>query len=130
MTNKNLFISSIISKPHKHFTKKNIILFIFLSTISVFSEMDTFSTPDYLPLKVKPASAEEFTIYSASPIFVDWDKDGKKDIIAGLLYRKADPDIGFVVFYKNTGTTSKPNFQNSATPLVTDQGKVISTGAS
>lgn len=45
------------------------------------------------------------------PVVYDWDGDGKKDLLVGNSYTDQNTrSHGYVTFYKNTGTDSRPLF--------------------
>lgn len=56
----------------------------------------------------------------SSPCVVDWDKDGKRDMLIGEF------DQGRIAFLKNVGTDAKPVFE-TRTYLKDEQGEEIST---
>jgi len=60
--------------------------------------------------KVKVGEEDIQAIMGANPFVVDWDNDGKKDLLLG--------DFNLVHLYRNVGTDSSPQFISRSTVLV------------
>lgn len=77
-------------------------LIVALLYVVAYVEVPKFS--DAVELKVNNASIK---IFAASPHVVDWNEDGKKDLIVGefnLYY----PDGGRIHYFENIGTDKLP----------------------
>ncbi|MGD8978732.1 MAG: hypothetical protein PVI51_03775 [candidate division WOR-3 bacterium] len=77
-----------------------LILFIAAS----FAETPIFETP--LPIQANGVNINVGYGGNASPFMIDWDGDGKQDLLLGQF------DQGRIRFYTNTGTNYNPTFGN------------------
>jgi hypothetical protein len=52
----------------------------------------------------------------AMPNFVDWDKDGRLDVICGIAWRfsTSDVTVGFIIYRRNEGTNVSPSFPDES----------------
>ncbi len=52
----------------------------------------------------------------AVPNVVDWDNDGRLDVICGLAWRfsTSDETVGFIIYRRNEGTNSPPSFPDES----------------
>ncbi|MCK5147985.1 VCBS repeat-containing protein [bacterium] len=64
------------------------------------------------------------TNYTASPCVVDWNNDGKQDLLVGYFYH------GSVYLYLNTGTVGNPVFEDGNYQLVQAGGAAVQVGYS
>lgn len=90
-------------------------LFIILLSLSL-AEPPVFEPP--LPIQANGVSINTGYGGNASPFLIDWDGDGKQDLLLGQF------DGGRIRFYQNTGTHYNPTF-NTFVYLQAD-GVVIS----
>ena len=65
--------------------------------------------------------------HTASPEIVDWNNDGKKDLILGTYITFPNPEEGKVMLYLNEGTDEAPVFKKGE--FMSAAGEVISVGA-
>lgn len=52
----------------------------------------------------------------AVPNVVDWDNDGRLDVVCGLAWRftTSDKTVGFIIYRRNEGTNSSPSFPHES----------------
>lgn len=81
--------------------KKTFVLFILLAIIAV-AETPVFEPP--LPIQAGGVNINVGYGGNASPFMIDWDGDGKQDLLLGQY------DQGRIRFYTNTGTHFNPTF--------------------
>ena len=88
--------------------KKDLIAGAYDGKIHIFINEGTNSTPDFQTESFANLGSSVLTVASvrSSPIFYDFDNDGKKDLIAG------NTD-GQLLFYNNTNTVENPVLSNS-----------------
>ena len=80
--------------------------------LPTFSNMTTlnfdakFAAPTFTaPMRIKANNADmKVDTYTSVPCVVDWDGDGKKDLLVGCFY------FGNIYLYLNSGTNSSPVF--------------------
>ena len=75
--------------------------FIFLILVS-FAETPVFEPP--IPIQASSANINVGYGGNASPFVIDWDGDGKQDLLLGQF------DGGRIRFYANMGTNYNPTF--------------------
>ncbi len=81
-------------------------ILIILFTGVMFAQTPVFDPPVYVQ-----ANGVNINVGyggNASPFVIDWDGDGKQDLLLGQF------DMGKVRFYSNTGTHYNPTFGNFA----------------
>lgn len=85
--------------------RKDLVVGAYDKGIHIFLNSGTDSAPDFQAESwaMENGTFLEVPDYRSSPDVVDWDGDGKKDLIAGNSY-------GLIYFYRNTGTDSAPSF--------------------
>ena len=100
------------------------IFIIFLSTL-VINSVQSQTVPVYLPGEIlkfsdgtdlKPPGNQYYSV----PCVVDWDGNGKKDLLGGYFYN------GWVYQYTNVGSNSQPSFIHGNETLLQADGSVIS----
>ena len=87
--------------------KNDLLVGAFDGKIHVFINDETNSIPDFQSEKFAYTGNSVLSVSSgrSSPVFYDFDSDGKKDLISG------NTD-GELLFYKNTNTVENPVFSN------------------
>jgi hypothetical protein len=78
-------------------------LIVFVVSVS-FTEPPIFEDPVYIEANGSPINVG--TGGNASPFMIDWDGDGRQDLLLGQFMG------GKVRFYTNTGTHFNPTFGN------------------
>ncbi|MFC2095255.1 FG-GAP repeat domain-containing protein [Candidatus Bipolaricaulota bacterium] len=70
---------------------------------------------------VESGSFKEYALFELSaayavPNVVDWDNDGRLDVVCGLAWRfsTSDETVGFIIYRKNEGTNSSPSFPDES----------------
>jgi hypothetical protein len=79
------------------------VLFIIILSLSL-AEPPVFDPP--IPIQANGANINVGYGGNASPFVIDWDGDGKQDLLLGQF------DQGRIRFYTNTGTHYNPTFGN------------------
>jgi hypothetical protein len=92
-----------IIKPEAFMTKIRTTLLIILIT-GAFAETPVFEPP--VPIQANGVNINVGYGGNASPFMIDWDGDGKQDLLLGQF------DQGRIRFYSNTGTNYNPTFGN------------------
>lgn len=85
---------------------------------------------DGVPLEVGPAGSKVKIDVGdcASPDVVDWNNDGKKDLVIGA-NDEYGPDNGKVLLFINTGTNAAPDFETTQYVLDTSNNHVVVPGS-
>ena len=85
-----------------------------------FSDSSPMIPPELQPYPQYP----QYTVDNsdATPVVVDWNGDGVKDILSGYFYN------GYIYYYENTGTNANPVFINDDELLLEADGSTISEG--
>ena len=95
---------------------KFVFLALFIVTFIAYAEMPLFSDG----VRIQDSDGGDLFIEDpgyASPCYVDWDGDGKKDLIVGQFLK------AHIRLYLNTGTNAKPQF--SEFEYMKSDGEVI-----
>ena len=85
---------------------KKLSLLLALPAAFVFAQTPVFAPP--VPIMANGAPINVGYGGNASPFIVDWDGDGRQDLLLGQY------DGGKIRFYQNTGTNFAPVFGDSA----------------
>jgi hypothetical protein len=85
--------------------KKDLVVGAIDGKIRVFLNEGTDTSPDFLGQIIAQADGQDLVVPSgrSSPVIVDLDGDGKKDLLAGNTEGK-------LLFYSNTGSDAAPSF--------------------
>lgn len=76
---------------------------LFICTLLIaFAETPVFEPP--IPIQANGVNINVGYGGNASPFIIDWDGDGKQDLLLGQF------DVGRIRFYANTGTNYNPTF--------------------
>jgi hypothetical protein len=85
---------------------RNIYVMFILLTVVTLGQNPVFEPP--VPIQANGVNINVGYGGNASPFLIDWDGDGKQDLLLGQF------DLGRIRFYTNTGTHYNPTFGNFA----------------
>ncbi len=77
-----------------------------LSGLTILNAEEEFATPKFTaPIRIKANGVDmKVDTYTSVPCVVDWNQDGKKDLLVGSFF------YGNVYFFNNSGTNTIPVF--------------------
>ncbi len=102
----------IISSLYYFFTVLTIVIYV--NSVQVYAQEKDFKPGIIIQAdNVDIGRDKQYTV----PCIVDWDEDGKKDLLVGCFYN------GYIYYYRNIGENDEPVFNSG--DLLQEDGSVL-----